>query len=127
MLVAAEPRGGGGWVRLEVALLTEDALRPAVARMWNLEAEEPVAGSEVASRFTSFPELARPLWQRVARKVLSLVGVDVFPVWRHIQFLSSRPFRLPENRMGYVVQFGGEECGVYRCYGVRLVDGASRG
>lgn len=119
-LPVADGRGTiyrGSRFRLEAAILTSDFLRPVMARLVHNGAL--VAGSEVACDWTDFPRPRRPLWQRVAKNVLSLARVHVFVDFWQPRFSYSDWFSLPEGV--YEAQFGGVPGADYRCYSLELI------
>lgn len=115
---------GGGTVyrglrfRLEAAILTTDSARPVMARL--VRDGTLVAGSEIACDWTAFPKPPRrPLWQRLARNLLSLARVHVFTDYWHPRFSYSSWFSLPEGV--YEAQFGGAPGANYCCYSLELI------
>lgn len=114
--------GGPLWFRLEAMLLTGNPTQLAWARLFNLSTRLPVEGSQVVSDWTAYPRPRRRLlWERLARNLLALAGIHVFPdefVERHKE---SARFRLPDEMHEYEIQFGGLRGGTYTCHSAQLV------
>lgn len=115
-----------GSYHLEAQLLTRDATQPARARVFNVTTGRPVEGSEVLSDWTFFPMARRrEAWQRVVRKLLSLVGIHVFRDEVPNRFQKSGQFELPTEPNIYEIQVGGVKGGLYWCYAADLVWGSA--
>lgn len=106
-------------------MLTEDEDFPVAARLVDVGTGWEVPGSLVECIWTKFPPAQRkPVWQRVARNLLSLAGVRAQTLADEEpgRVVESEVFELPTGEREYQIELGGYEgAGTVTLYGADLV------